>query len=84
MSFKEYVKEVDEPTGTPVTSIDIKFANLDELTQKKVIEAIMETKNVDPKDDFANKKIIEGLTDDDNILVTLSGEDISNKINFDL
>jgi len=86
MSFKEYLKEqpADEPTGVPVTSVDIKFVNLDELTQKKIIDAVMEDKNVDPNDDFANKKIVEGLTDKDSILAVLDGEDIANKINFDL
>ena len=84
MSFKKFLSEVDEPASTPVNVVDIKFVNLDELTQKKVIEAVMETKNVDPSDDFANKKIVEGLTNDSSILATLKGEDIANKINFDL
>ena len=56
--LKKYVKEEDE-IAQPGAGIDIRFNNLDSVTQKKIMEAVMEDLNVDADDEFANKKIVD-------------------------
>lgn len=79
--LKKYVKEEDE-IAQPGAGIDIRFNNLDSVTQKKIMEAVMEDLNVDADDEFANKKILDGFAKVP--LITLTGKDITNKISFEV
>ena len=52
-----------EPTDeTPPEEIEIYFDNLDEGTQKKVINGLMSVLNVTDDDQYGTEKIIEGLS----------------------
>lgn len=83
MSFKDFLREQpDMMVSESGYGIDIFFNNLDEVTQKKIMEAIMKELNVSEDDEYSNKKIVEGLSK--TALVTLTGKDITNKIKFDI
>jgi hypothetical protein len=83
MSFKEFLKEQpEEQISTQGNIIDIYFNNLDEITQKKIFESILKEKNASENDDFANRKITDGLSKTP--LISITASDITNKIKFDL
>lgn len=82
MSFKEWLKEADEPVVVPDAPINIFFNNLDEVTQKKVMESLMASLNITQDDEYSNKKIIDALAKDP--LVTISGKDVTQKIKFEV
>lgn len=81
-SFKEYLKEQPEEPAAPGAPIDVFFNNLDELTQKKIMEATMKELNVAEDDDYGNKKIVDGFAKVP--LISLTGKDITNKIKFEV
>jgi hypothetical protein len=76
------MNEAEDTPNDPNQSIDIFFNNLDEITQKKIMESTMQALNVLDTDEFGNKKIVEAFGK--NPLVTLSAKDITQRIKFEI
>jgi len=82
-TFKDFLKEQPEtPVSEPGAGTDIFFNNLDEVTQKKIMESVMKELNAAEDDDFANKKIVDGFAKTP--LITLTSKDITSKIKFEV
>jgi hypothetical protein len=83
MSFKQFINEADEPTTiTADTIIDVYFNNLDELTQKKIMDSLMVVLNISADDDYGTKKLADGFAKSP--IISLTGKDISQKVKFDI
>jgi len=62
--------------------IKIFFDNLDEETQKNIMESLKESLNVAEDDEYANNKIIEILAK--NPMVTIRTDELIRQMNFDI
>jgi len=74
--------EDEETEQGQAEQIEVFFDNLDEGSQKVLMDALKENLNVAEDDDYAQKKIIDALSKEP--LITFRAEELVRKLNLDI
>ena len=72
----------EEPEQGQSEQVEIFFDNLDEDSQKVLLNALKENLNITEDDEFAHEKLIKTLTEKP--LVTFRAEELVRKLNIDI
>ena len=71
-----------EPEEGQAEQVEIFFNDLDEKSQKVLLDALKENLNIAEDDNFAEKKLVDSLTKDP--IITIRAEELVRKLNLDV
>jgi hypothetical protein len=80
--IEEQPEVEEEPEQGQSEQVEIFFNNLDEESQKVLMDALKQNLNVASDDDYANQKLVEALSQKP--LMTIRAEEIVRKLNIDI
>lgn len=75
-------EESEEAEQGQAEQVEVFFDNLDEGSQKVLMDALKENLNVAEDDDFAHKKLVDALAKEP--LVAFRAEELVRKLNLDI
>lgn len=80
----EEMDQEEEPSEeeSVVDQVEVFFADLDEKSQKAMMDSLKEKLNVSEDDDYAEQRIVDALSKEP--LISFRAEDIVRKLNIDI
>ena len=72
----------EEPEQGQSEQVEIFFDNLDEESQKVLMDALKKNLNIASDDDYANQKLVEALSQKP--LMAMRAEEVVRKLNIDI